>query len=78
MLEGTIINVPGGIKKFRDGSVSVDTSNILFVASGAFNGIDRLVSNRSNQNVSTTKLNKLYPLEVMFLIYISANGIWRI
>lgn len=66
MLEGTIINVPEGIKKFRNGSVSVDTSNILFVASGAFNGIDRLVSNRSNQSVSTIKLKKLYSLEVTF------------
>jgi len=46
MLEGTVINVPG---KNRNKTVQVDTTNVLFVASGAFVGLDRLISQRTNQ-----------------------------
>ncbi|OQR68920.1 ATP-dependent Clp protease ATP-binding subunit clpX-like [Tropilaelaps mercedesae] len=47
MLEGTLVNVPErNSRKLRGESLIVDTTNILFVASGAFNGLDRLVSRR--------------------------------
>ncbi|XP_072051005.1 ATP-dependent clpX-like chaperone, mitochondrial [Amphiura filiformis] len=55
LLEGTIVNVPdkgarGQYNKMRgDGGVAVDTTNILFVASGAFNGLDRIVSRRKQE-----------------------------
>lgn len=50
MLEGTTVNVPErNSRKLRGDSVSVDTTNILFVASGAFNGLDKIVSRRKHE-----------------------------
>lgn len=49
LLEGTLVSVPEkNSRKLRGETVLVDTTNILFVASGAFNGLDRIVSRRKN------------------------------
>jgi ATP-dependent Clp protease ATP-binding subunit ClpX len=53
LLEGTIVNVPpqGGRKHPDQKMIKVNTSNILFVAGGAFDGIERIIGRRMNTSV---------------------------
>ena len=52
ILEGTVVNVPErNSRKLKGDMVQVDTTNILFIASGAFNGLDRIISRRRNEKV---------------------------
>jgi len=48
LLEGSVANVPpkGGRKHPEQNLVQIDTTNILFICGGAFEGIERIISNR--------------------------------
>ncbi|WP_442771228.1 ATP-dependent Clp protease ATP-binding subunit ClpX [Zoogloea ramigera] len=51
LIEGTVASVPpqGGRKHPNQDFVQVDTTNILFVCGGAFDGLDKVIRNRTEQ-----------------------------
>jgi ATP-dependent Clp protease ATP-binding subunit ClpX len=53
LLEGTVVNVPpqGGRKHPEQRMVQINTHNILFVAGGAFDGIEKKIASRMQTNM---------------------------
>ncbi len=53
LLEGAVVNVPpqGGRKHPEQKMIQIDTKNILFVAGGAFDGINKIIASRLRTNI---------------------------
>ena len=61
LMEGAVVNVPpkGGRKHTDQNFIKLNTSNILFIAGGAFNGIEKIISKRLNMNAVGFKNSKI-------------------
>ncbi len=65
LLEGTIVNVPpkGGRKHPDQKFIELNTSNILFIAGGAFDGIEKIIKTRLNLQSIGYKMSKEHKLQ---------------
>ncbi|MCB4773012.1 MAG: ATP-dependent Clp protease ATP-binding subunit ClpX [Sulfurovum sp.] len=53
LIEGSIVNIPpkGGRKHPNQDFIQIDTSNILFICGGAFDGLDDILKRRLGSNI---------------------------
>jgi ATP-dependent Clp protease ATP-binding subunit ClpX len=60
LLEGSIVNVPpqGGRKHPEQKMIPVDTTNILFICGGAFEGIEKKIAQRLNTTIVGYRASK--------------------
>ncbi len=78
LLEGSVVNVPpqGGRKHPEQKLIPVNTKNILFIAGGAFDGIEKKIARRLNtQVVGFDKTDKEKIDEENFLQYVSPQDL---
>jgi len=63
IIEGSVVNVPpdGGRKHPEKPMISIDTHNILFIAGGAFNGLENIIKKRLNKRLSSIGYNNCQP-----------------
>ncbi|RDU65390.1 ATP-dependent Clp protease ATP-binding subunit ClpX [Helicobacter didelphidarum] len=79
IIEGSIVNIPpkGGRKHPNQEFVKIDTSNILFICGGAFDGLEEIIKRRLGKNVlgfdsnpksEVTKDNTIHQVETDDLV----------
>ncbi|AFI03510.1 ATP-dependent protease ATP-binding subunit ClpX [Helicobacter cetorum] len=72
IIEGSVVNIPPkGGRKHPDGNfIQIDTSDILFICAGAFDGLAEIIKKRTTQNVlgfTHEKMSKKEQEEILHL-----------
>lgn len=78
LLEGTEVNVPpqGGRKHPEQKMIKVNTKDILFIAGGAFDGVEKIIGRRVNRNmIGFASKDVIKPDEENLLEYIIPSDI---
>lgn len=73
IIEGSVVNIPpkGGRKHPNQDFIQIDTTNILFVCGGAFDGLTEIINRRIGQNVlgfNQTKRSKKESLNLLNMV----------
>ena len=73
IIEGSVVNIPpkGGRKHPNQDFIQIDTTNILFVCGGAFDGLNEIINRRIGQNVlgfNQTKRSKKESLNLLNMV----------
>ena len=58
-------------------TVDIDTTNILFIAAGAFNGLEKIVKKRKNvkvESLSTWYIGSYITYEIVIYLYTRSTG----
>lgn len=81
ILEGTVAGVPpkGGRKHPEQSLININTKNILFIVGGAFEGIDKIIATRINQNKYgfTAELDSKKEIDEKILDHIQPEDLLR-
>jgi ATP-dependent Clp protease ATP-binding subunit ClpX len=63
ILEGTVASVPpqGGRKHPQQEFIHIDTTNILFICGGAFDGLEKIIQNRTGKKIDRLRRHRREP-----------------
>ena len=80
ILEGTVANVPpqGGRKHPHQEFLKIDTTNVLFILGGAFDGIEKIIQKRGGEKtLGDDEIRQFTRLLVQLLLCRSLNLFWH-